>query len=548
MRTLAQALQDRDLGFLRLIQEHWNLDLHLRDRKSGAEQLARAMLKSDPKQYLLDELPPASRGVLNALIRNGGSIPYAAVARQFGEIRDMGPGKRDREKPWLQPASPVEDLWYRGLLFRAFIDTQTGPQEFAYIPEDLIALLPKLPGEEKDPYGHESSDPEVIMAAHQAVIDDATTFIAALRRAGSTLDPQSMRRFMVQPEALGLITHLLQEIGVIAGSPYEPASEALPAFLQYESSSRSTLIEAWKVSVDWNDLSEIPHLKPAGDTWPNDPLISRNQLLAMLEPIPRGTWWSLDAFIQDERAKQPDFQRPAGDFDSWIFQDPQTNAAIHGFESWDRIEGALLIYVLCGPLHWLGAVDLGLSEEGSDPTAFRIDPALDGIDSAPPARKGKIRLTATGEIRASRASTPKLRYQIARFCDWADFKSDTYHYQLSPAALQAAVDQGLNVEQILRIFRESAGRSPPDHLVKAIRRWIAQGSEIRVELNLVLRVKRRAMLEELKANPKTARFIQDVLGPTSFSIRAVDLDRFRKSALRASILIELGGREKDLPF
>ena len=32
----------------------------------------------------------------------------------------MGPGKMEREEPWLDPANAAESLWYRGFLFRGF--------------------------------------------------------------------------------------------------------------------------------------------------------------------------------------------------------------------------------------------------------------------------------------------------------------------------------------------------------------------------------------------------------------------------------------------
>jgi len=39
-----------------------------------------------------------------------------------------------------------KSLWYRALLARAFFDTPGGPQEFAYIPTDLLSLLPVSQG------------------------------------------------------------------------------------------------------------------------------------------------------------------------------------------------------------------------------------------------------------------------------------------------------------------------------------------------------------------------------------------------------------------
>ena len=54
-------------------------------------------------------------------------MPWAGFTRQFGDVREIGAGKRDREQPYLAPASAAEVLFYRGLLERAFFDTDKGP-------------------------------------------------------------------------------------------------------------------------------------------------------------------------------------------------------------------------------------------------------------------------------------------------------------------------------------------------------------------------------------------------------------------------------------
>lgn len=540
MRTLAQSLQDRDLGFLRLIQEQWNLDLRLRERKSGSEQLAQGMLGSNLQ---LDRLLPESREVLEALLRNGGIYPLSALIRQFGQLREMGQGKRDREEPWLKPISPLEELWYRGLLFRAFLDSKTGPQEFAYIPIDLIPLLPELPAEIESPLGHARHDPEWKVAVLPSFFDDAITLLAGMRKAGSGFKPHSHIEFFLLPEALDLLVHLLLELGVITGPTFKLVAEALPQFLQDEAVSHGKLIEAWKTSPQWNDLAQITHLQPAADSWPNDPLVSRSQILAMLEPIPKGIWWSLDGFIKAVRKRQPDFQRPAGDFESWIFQDSQTREAVHGFDAWEQVDGALLRYVLCGPLHWLGVIDLGVSRRGEDPESFRVADFMDSAFNPTPFRKGRIRLNAAGEFQAESSVRPDLRYQIARFCDWVDTEPDTYRYKLTPAALQSASEQGLGADQVVRILTDSLERDPPAHITNAIERWFAQGSEIQVEHDAVITVKHKKALKELQENPRTARFIQKVIGPKSFTVRPRELEAFIQSALRASILIELNQKK-----
>jgi hypothetical protein len=95
----------------------------------------------------------------------------------------MGPARRDREKPYLNPISPVEMLWYRALVGRAFFNTPAGPEEFAYLPDDLMRLLPAFQGEPSQPLGRQASPIEraLPILASDRILDDACTLLAALR-------------------------------------------------------------------------------------------------------------------------------------------------------------------------------------------------------------------------------------------------------------------------------------------------------------------------------------------------------------------------------
>src|SRR3990170_791535 len=86
-------------------------------------------------------LPPRADSAITTLVNSGGRIPWPTFTRRYGDIREAGAGKRDREKLHLKPASTAEVLYYRGLLARAFFDTEKGPQEFAYIPDDLLEAI-----------------------------------------------------------------------------------------------------------------------------------------------------------------------------------------------------------------------------------------------------------------------------------------------------------------------------------------------------------------------------------------------------------------------
>ena len=92
----------------------------------------------------------------------------------------------------------------------------------------------------------------------------------------------------------------------------------------------------------------------------------------LLDAIPEGKWWSLNAFVRDIKQKYADFQRPAGDYNSWFIKRESDGQYLRGFSSWDQVDGALVKYFITDILHWLGQVDLSIAEGAAEPTAFKI--------------------------------------------------------------------------------------------------------------------------------------------------------------------------------
>ena len=121
MPDLLASLLNQDLGHLRIVAELWGLELdaHARDRKATADELAASLLDPELVRETLEVLPPEARAALGALLSAGGRVEWSAFARKFGQIREMGAGKRDREQPHRKPASAAEMLFYRGLLATA---------------------------------------------------------------------------------------------------------------------------------------------------------------------------------------------------------------------------------------------------------------------------------------------------------------------------------------------------------------------------------------------------------------------------------------------
>jgi hypothetical protein len=500
---------------------------------------------------ITESLPPPVREALDHLLHMGGRAPLSDFVRRYGPFREMGPGRRDREKPWRDTASPIESLWYRGMIARAFIDTLSGPREFVFIPSDLEAQLPiptpqphvGAPGKPIDP-------PPISLPATSVAVDDTTTLLAALRRyPGDESDMLRAQReavspFLLQPDSLSLLLTLLSEEGILVQPSLHPDPQSVRSYLDMpRTEALRRLILAWERSSTWNELAHVPHLICTSEAWPNDPLATRRTVLEYINQIPLRSWWDLKGFIVTIRDQQPGFQRPAGDFDSWYLRDLKTGTFLHGFEYWDAIEGALLYYLITGPMHWLGIADLGTTTHEGQITTFRLTPAA-AVLSDPQTHLTIKESTASatihsdGRIFVPRRALRALRYQIARFTSWEPIDDVNYSYRLTPAGLKMAIDQGLELSHVFTILESAGGEPLPSSLRKALERWETHGSEGHFRSEMILQLRNPDVLLELQKDRTTTRYLGEVLGPTIVVVREGDLPKLCSAATRLGILLD----------
>lgn len=527
MPDLQQTLLKHDLGHLKIIAELWGLEVKLHRIDSAVEELAASILDLKALREILDSLPAGARDGLNALVDSGGKMEWDIFSRDFGGIREMGPARRDREKPHLNPASTAEILFYRGLLAKAFFDSDKGAREFAYLPDDLIPYLPadQTPSQHvNEPLGRPATPVERSheIPASDRVLDDATTLLAALRVGNGGLSRSTRDLYEL------LIAAKLIKKNI-------PQAEAARIFLEAaRAEALNMLYTSWVDSRTFDELRLIPGLICEGE-WKNDPRSARRFLLKLLNDLPKDKWWSLPAFLRDLKAKHPDFQRPAGDYDSWFIKRESDGQYLRGFAYWDPVDGALVKYVI-QTLHWLGQVDLASPGEGKEFTAFRpaqagFSTAEDGGRNKP--QRGKISVASNGKIAVARSFSRAARYQLARFCEWDGEKGDDYLYHVSARSLKHASEQGLKAEQLLSLLVKYTRGSVPPALVKALKRWDANGAQARVESLHVLRVSRPEVMEEMR-NSKAGKFLGEILSPTAMVVKEGAIQKV------IDVLLELG--------
>lgn len=501
MPDFHQLFPPQDPDLLRIVAGFWHLDLQRENPHALVEQISAAMSDPAARAEVLESLPPMTLAAFQDLVSRQGIRSWLEFAREYGEIREMGAGKRDRERPHQNPASISETLHYRGLIGRIFLPEGGLLREFVCVPAELLPEGGKggetsnIPlGKPATPGKHAFTQP-----ATDRILDHTTVLLAALRSGipVSTLADRSWA-----PE-IPFLQSLLTAAGILDPNA-NPHPEKTRAFLAApRAEALSLLIKTWLESHDLAEWKFLPGITLSG-TWGADSLRARRRILDMFTALPRGTWWDLESFISAVRSREPDILREGGDYDRPLIRD-ESGTEFHGFDSWMQVEGGLLRF-FASLLYSFGIVDLGSPSPGEPITAFRLcadlDDRLAGKSFFPsPKENGKIAAASTGQILVASFAPRVAHYQLARYCHWGRKDERGCRYRITAASLARARAQGLIARKLPGVL-ESGGASPiPPAVLNFIQNWEKFGSQARFERQVLLRVTRASILDELLASP-----------------------------------------------
>lgn len=550
MRTLRSCLLDEPLARLLAVADAWNLTAEVATVKEAADALAAHMLEAREAARAREALSLEANEALDALVAAGGRMPTATFERRFGAIRPMGPGKLERERPWLSPANPAEAVWYAGFVFRGFDRNIANPIEAFFIPTDLLPALGAAVRLETEPEIAFERDaipqPPSALQPRSRLLDDVTTLLALvqcaevkprangdwpretrsalapmLRDPDGVLDPRSDSRF-------GFLLRLIERMGWLRTTPDGLRLNAQPVMQWLQTApdrQLAALFAAWRDDPEWNDLAHAdPALKfEMSHAWSNRPLAERaaalrlwRDWLAEADAQPGGGEAPVAGFIASVKALEPDFARVDGRYDTWHIRDARTGEFLSGFEHWERVEGALLTYIVDRALRWLEA--RGEAEWLSRPAAFEVQ--------------------ADGLVRVG-ASLRFERFQLARVADWVESREEEFVYRLAPKSLSRAKAQGIGAQRVIDFLERAGGRPLPVSISRAIGRWGERGAEARLEPAALLRARDASILDRLLDLPEVRKLRVERLSPTVAAVRAGAAVDVAAEAARNGLLIDL---------
>ncbi|HRE47605.1 MAG TPA: hypothetical protein PLD47_07770 [Aggregatilineales bacterium] len=578
MQTLARTLAEYDLELLRVIANRWDVDLATHQPAAAAEHLAIVMLTPEKARGMWAKLPDDQRMALQTLIGSKGAMPFPMFSKMFGEIKSVGIDKLVREKPYMNPASPAEALYYRGMVAKRMQkSTQGQPIPVVYVPSDLATLageflqatssyaqlaqeplptvLPKMPPNAK--------------LADTTIVDDLTTFLALCRIEDIPLKegvlPAEYRTgikkyflgtgstaHLALMIALALDLHLVESPEQNNGLLQLHSAEAKKWLELPRSAQLHALVKAWYGSIRYNELWLLPGIKPEKTGWQNDPTLPRKTMLSALDIVSPGAWCPVEEIIEGIKEDEPAFQRPNADFDSWYIRDAETGKYLRGMDSWDVIDGAVLKFVLTGVMHGLGLVDIT-----ADASAFRLTgygtafiddeeaketPFPSDTQIAKP-----ILIKPDLTIEVPRAASRFQRFQIARFTEWVS-AGDPYLFKLSPTGWERAKGQNLKAEPVITFLRHASGEKLSDEIIAMIEGWDMSGSTsvpCRMSQPIILETPTADLLTRILNNPGLRRYVGRQLGAATVVVREEHWSSLMDALKEEGIMVVLEGGEDE---
>jgi hypothetical protein len=557
MRSLEASLGDHPMAMLRGIAALRGIELATNVRENVAAQLAAALAAPTATVEALASVSADAQRAWAALLAAGGQIKAPAFMRSYGAIRAIGPGKLERESTWRQPANAAEELWFRGLIFRAFADLGSGLLEYVYAPNELrnhplpapLAATAAPPAQPPVPV----DAPEVVRQAGNSLAVDVCTLLAM---AGET--PWRVAREAATAETgrwrgadeAALVERAVSARGVGSATGASPAALAItlarasgwlatdrgrltfntqlatswlraPAWEQ-----TSALFKAWRECADWNDLRRVPTLRAEG-TWRNDPVIARQGVLSALTRLDPTAWYRTADLVAWIKSTTPDFQRPDGNYAGWYLRDEGSERYLSGFEAWDEVEGRLIAFMLGGPLFWLNAVML---DPGA--TVFRLTASgaywLTG--KGLPEAYTPAQLAVNPDFTVTAPLTAPLfdRFRLLRFTEpvtEAYSLGQPTHHRITRHSLSTARGRGLPGEKIAGFLRHATGGKVPPKVEAGLVRFDQHGGAVHINRGAVLRVEDASILAALRADPIIAPLLGELLSAQAALVKEADLPR-----------------------
>lgn len=541
MPTLRSMLHDHDEDVRRIIFAKWGFDEPEGNSVKAMKAIIQSALENEIFLEIVQTLPAQALTGFYAVLHSGGRMAWSQFSRMYGDIRMMGAAKRERLHPEREPFNAAETLWYSGLLGRAFFNAKPEPSEFAYIPDEIIQLFHAASTSQHPILGKELLLPKGCQIKHgsDAILDDLCTLLAGLRM-GKNLEEIHPMRTNFSPAQLLLLVRSMRFYNPKKGLDVDAVQDHLT---KTRTGAYYDVLQHWLASTIFPELFFVPALAFEGGLKINQPEI-RRRVIDLMKDIPADTWWDLPSFIADIKAFFPEVLRVAGDMDAWFVKDRATDKILRGFDHWEDVEGAFLHFFITYILYGLGLCDLALDQKSKQVLGFRWTGLKESLFDKPAASEsetgGSLYMLSQGNVIISSSCPRSLRYQIARFCVWKGMRRAEYQYQVTPASLQAACQQELQVNQLIGLLKKHLTKEAQPGFFRALERFNDNEEYATIKEPIVLRVDDPRIVQTLKRS-ELQKYILEELNPTTLVIQKKGIEHLQAKLTELGYLCQIDG-------
>jgi hypothetical protein len=562
----------------------------------SADSLKAAVRKLNPDEWL----------ALDALVREGGTVVMTSFQAYFGEIRrakpepahdtpraepaparpqsgQLGsagavsspqshlplpslfqqhvtgtpgrPGPADagpaRPEYWQHPISPLESLWYKGLLF----SLEIGFGQSYYLPSDVLPVLAPLltaarPAVSLDPLPYRFPT-----APSPDILGDLLQFLLLLKKESIkpvqgwrlpkralvalnsrlSVSQENITNAQDETEApyIRILHRILTELRLVtnSGVTLAPAVGTVH-WLQRGRSERTQ--ELWGLLSDRVVLDETSAIPVSSFVDLEQTSAARWQVVKLVAGCPPEKWFSIASLSKKVRHEYPELLRGWRRGNARILRDSQGRLLPVG-DSWEGVEGVFIREVVSKTLNWFGMVQM---EE--ELQAFRLSPlgaaVLGGkttplTDPAP----SPIIVQPNFEILAPAEASHADIYRLEDFADLV--KRDLVSsYTITRNSLRRALEAGDNVDTMVEFLKAAGGRDLPQNVAYTLREWAGQYGQIQVRRLTVVTTRTEAQLRELLAHPKLKLTAGEQLGPQAIAVESKEVRPTVASLRRAGYM------------
>jgi len=539
MLDLYRLLAEHPTPMLRAIAASWQVALDEGDNVSAARQLGDAMLAPGALSRRLEALSAEARETLALLAREGGRASVKSLALRSGELRRIGPAALERERPWEAPTSPLEELYYNGLVFRGFGPLPGGHGEVLLVPREVLERLPAPTPIAATLEQALAEPPAVVYDDGLALSEDILAVLCHLRRVqpsaegmGHLTPPAWLggegplaKRLVGPPHEtrLTLLWRLLWRLKLIHAEQgrLTPALAARDWLRARDVARAGRLFRGWREDPHLVELTQVPTLVCDPDGCPHDPTVPRRNLATFLRALQPSAWYSIEGLVQALKRHQPTFLRPDGDMNAWFIRDATTEQYLRGPQSWEAVEGQFATYLFTGPLRWLGLVRLG-GPTGGSPTTLALSTlgaAVLGKPLAPEAPRQRMpaQISPDGLITVSLVNTAYERYQLERIAQWQG-QDRVARYGLTEDTVWEGYNAGISVPRMVAFLTRIGGELPPS-LALRLQAWSGRFGRATIRQATLLVLADEATAQDVLHDRQLSALISESLSPTMLVVR-----------------------------